>query len=574
MTVDFATADGPAPDGATAPGDYTSNSGTVTFAAGVTSQTVTVQVNGDTTVEPNETFIVNLSGATGNATITDAQGVGTIQNDDQPVGASNISIDDVSMAEGNSGQTAFNFTVSLSAPQAAPVTVDFATADGPAPDGATAPGDYTSNSGTVTFAAGVTSQTVTVQVNGDTTVEPNETFFVNLSDATGNATITDAQGVGTIQNDDQPVGASNISIDDVSMAEGNSGQTAFNFTVSLSAPQAAPVTVDFATADGPAPDGATAPGDYTSNSGTVTFAAGVTSQTVTVQVNGDATVEPNETFFVNLSGATGNATITDAQGVGTIQNDDQPVGASNISIDDVSMAEGNSGQTAFNFTVSLSAPQAAPVTVDFATADGPAPDGATAPGDYTSNSGTVTFAAGVTSQTVTVQVNGDATVEPNETFFVNLSNATGNATITDAQGVGTIQNDDAAPVGIDAAGDVIVHGQVKATKHHGHHGDHQERSRSKVFLFRVSNLGDSPITVDPNTDIDAVVNVNGTANGSVSSLTGAKTIKPGHSRVFPLRWTPDGTVDVGDTVEFTACVNLAGDVNTANNCDSETRTAR
>ena len=112
------------------------------------------------------------------------------------------------------------------------------------------------------------------------------------------------------------------SINDVSMNEGNSGTTAFNFTVSLSAPQAAPVTVDFATADGPAPDGATAPGDYTSNSGTVTFAPGVTSQTVTVQVNGDTTVEPNETFNVNLSGATGNATITDAQGVGTIVNDD------------------------------------------------------------------------------------------------------------------------------------------------------------------------------------------------------------------------------------------------------------
>ena len=80
MTVNFATANGTA----TAPTDYTANSGTVTFAPGVTSQTVTVQVNGDTTVEPNETFNVNLSGATGNATITDAQGVGTIVNDDLP----------------------------------------------------------------------------------------------------------------------------------------------------------------------------------------------------------------------------------------------------------------------------------------------------------------------------------------------------------------------------------------------------------------------------------------------------------------------------------------------------------
>ena len=257
----------------------------------------------------------------------------------------------------------------------------------------------------------------------------------------------------------------------------------------------------------------------------------------------------------------------------TVQNVAQP---SNISINDVSMAEGNSGQTAFQFTVSLDAPQTAPVTVDFATADGTA----TAPSDYTANSGTVTFAPGVTSQTVTVQGNGDTTVEPNETFNVNLSNATGNATIADAQGLGTIVNDDQA-VEIDAAGDVIVHGPVHASKNgcdhgskHGwEHGWEHGSECSKVYLFRVSNLGDSPITVDPKTDIDAVVNVNGTANGSVSSLTGAKTIKPGHSRVFPLRWISDGTVVAGDTVEFTACVNLAGDVNTANNCDSETRTA-
>ena len=115
--------------------------------------------------------------------------------------------------------------------------------------------------------------------------------------------------------------------------------------------------------------------------------------------------------------------------------------------------------------------------------------------------------------------------------------------------------------GIDAAGDVIVNGPVQAKKD------------SKVYVFRVSNLGDSPITVDPTTDIDAVVNVNGTPNGSVSSLTGTKTIKPGKSVRFRLEWTQDGTLAAGDAVEFTACVNLAGDSNPTNNCDSETRTA-
>ena len=233
---------------------------------------------------------------------------------------SRISVGDVSMAEGNAAQTAFQFSVSLDAPQTTPVTVDFATADGTA----TAPSDYAASSGTLTFAPGETAKTVTVQVNGDTTVEPNETFTVNLASATGDATITDPQGVGTIVNDDQAViiPPSRVSIGDVSMAEGNAGQTAFQFSVSLDAPQTTPVTVDFATADGTA----TAPSDYAASSGTVTFAPGETAKTVTVQVNGDTRKEPNETFTVNLSSATGNAMIADPQGVGTIVNDDRKHG--------------------------------------------------------------------------------------------------------------------------------------------------------------------------------------------------------------------------------------------------------
>jgi hypothetical protein len=79
------------------------------------------------------------------------------------------------------------------------VTVDFATSDG----SATAPNDYAAGSGTVTFAPGDTSEPVTVQVNGDTTKETDETFNVNLSSATGNATIADGHAVGTIANDDR-----------------------------------------------------------------------------------------------------------------------------------------------------------------------------------------------------------------------------------------------------------------------------------------------------------------------------------------------------------------------------------
>jgi len=109
----------------------------------------------------------------------------------------------------------------------------------------------------------------------------------------------------------------NMSINDVTQAEGNTGATAFNFTVSLATASTGTVTVNYATANGTA----TAGSDYAATSGVLTFAPGQTSKTVTVNVTGDTTVEPNETFYVNLSGASG-ATIVDAQGAGTIVNDD------------------------------------------------------------------------------------------------------------------------------------------------------------------------------------------------------------------------------------------------------------
>ena len=103
----------------------------------------------------------------------------------------------MSSAEGNSGTKQFTFTVSLSVASGKTATVDYATADGTAEAGS----DYVATSGTLSFAAGVTSKTVKVTVNGDTTIEPDETFFVNLSNAS-NATIADTQGLGTIENDD------------------------------------------------------------------------------------------------------------------------------------------------------------------------------------------------------------------------------------------------------------------------------------------------------------------------------------------------------------------------------------
>src|SRR5262245_32572206 len=184
----------------------------------------------------------------------------------------------------------------------------------------------------MTFNPGETRKTVTVSVLGDAAQEPDETLFLNLSNAV-TATIADAQGVGRILTDD-----ASIAIGDVSLREGQSGTSAFTFTVTLSAATAFPVTVKYQTANGTAVSGS----DYTALAlSTLTFNPGETRKTVTVSVLGDAAQEPDETFFVNLSGAV-NATIAGAQAVGKILND-----AASIAIGDVSLREGQSGTTAF-----------------------------------------------------------------------------------------------------------------------------------------------------------------------------------------------------------------------------------
>jgi hypothetical protein len=414
VTVDYATANGTA----TAPADYLPGSGTVTFPPGTTTRTVIVTVNGDLLDEPDETFFVNLTNPV-NATIADGQGLGTILDDD-PIPL--LFIDDVTVIEGDTGTTNATFTVSLSAPSGQTVTVNYATAD----DTATAGSDYLAAAGTLTFPAGTTSRTVAVAVLGDTVDEADETFFVNLTNAS-NATVADGQGLGTILDDDPPP---SLSIDDVTLAEGNSGTSNADFTVSLSAASQQTVTVAYATADGTA----TAGSDYSATAGTLTFPPGTTAGTVSVPIIGDTVVEPNETFFVNLS-APVNATIADGQGLGTILNDDGVT----ISIGDATVTEGDTGTVNAVFTVTLSAPGTGNVTVDYATADGTA----TAGSDYVATSGTLVFPAGTTVRTVTVAVNGDNAAEPRETFFVNLSNASG-ATIFDGQGLGTILDDDAS----------------------------------------------------------------------------------------------------------------------------------
>src|SRR6185295_15479606 len=374
----------------------------------------------------DENFTVVLSNPT-NATVADDTGVGTIVNDD--AGNGTLSIADASVVEGNAGTTPENLVVTLSPAQPIPVTVNFTTVDGTA---TVADNDYLPLSGTLVFGPGETTQVVSVSVVGDLQVEIDETYTVVLSNPVG-ATIADGTGVGTIVNDD--AGNGTLSIADASVVEGNAGTTPENLVVTLSPAQPIPVTVNFTTVDGTA---TVADNDYLPLSGTLVFGPGETTQVVSVSVVGDLQVELDETYTVVLSNPV-NATIADGTGVGTIVNDDV-AGNGTLSIADASVVEGNTGTTPENLVVTLSPPQAVPVTVSFTTVDGTA---TVSDNDYLPLSGTLVFGPGETTQVVSVSVVGDLQVELDETYTVVLSNPVG-ATIADGTGVGTIVNDDAA----------------------------------------------------------------------------------------------------------------------------------
>lgn len=387
-----------------------------------TTQTVTVNVNGDTLVEAAETFDLNL--ASGNPPRglppVIASGTATISNDD----SATLSITGSSVPEGNAGTTPVGFVLTLSNPVQADVQVSYATADGSA---TLADGDYQAASGTLTIPGQTLTANLSVNGLGDTEVEPDQSFAVNLSNlvAPAGVTLATSSANGTLSNDD----STQLSLSEASVVEGTGGSNALVYTISLTAPAKDPVTVQYATADVSASAGS----DYTATSGTLTFSGGQLSRTLSVSINTDNLVEADETLRLNLSNPVG-ATLQASSALGSILNDD----AAALSISDVTQAEGNgSSTTPFVFTVSTSNPSATPISVNYQSSD----LSATAPSDYASASGTLTIPALASSATLTVNVVADDVLEPNEDFRITLSAPAG-ATLADAEGIGTILGDE------------------------------------------------------------------------------------------------------------------------------------
>ncbi len=414
VSVSYATTDVTAVAGS----DYTAKSGTVGLSnGGCRCSTVSIAILGDNTFEGTETLQLNLSNPV-NGVIGDAQGVGTIYDNEGP--PTLIAGD----AASDESAASLVMTVVLTSTVPGGTTVDYATADG----SATAGSDYTTKSGTLAFSSSQTTKTISVPIADDVLSEDDETFALNLSNATG-ASITDVQGLATINDDDVDP---DISVADATLTEGDSGTSTASFTVGLSTAAGREVLVDYATTDLSGFAGT----DYTPSNGTLSFPAGQTTTSIDVPVIGDAIHEGDETFSLTLS-APVNGTIADAAALGTITDDDPEP---SLSVGDVLVEEGNAGTTTASFTVSVVGQSAFPATVGWSTVAGTATPGV----DFEAGSGLLSVEPGIASATIEVTIDGDAVDEPDEVLNVVLAGPSG-ASIGDGTGEGTIQDDDKTP---------------------------------------------------------------------------------------------------------------------------------
>ncbi len=384
---------------ATTTNDFTQISAlTLNIAALQPTASITLTIAEDTLDEDNEVLLVQLSNPTF-STISDSQATVTItDNDPLPF----VSIADLTITEDNSN-TPVNFQLTLNVASGRSLTVDYSTTAGTASHGS----DLIAATGTVTFAAGSTSQTIAINIVGDNVHENSETFNVNLLNPT-NVVVSDSLAVGTVTDDDP---YPDFSVSDPTLAE-NGGPA--SFVVTLTRPSQPVVTVSWDTVSGTAVSGS----DFVAVvAGSITFSSLDTSETITVTLVDDGIHEPVETFTVVLSGQSG-GNILDV-GVATIQNDDPPP---NMSIDSPTVLETSGiGTTPLTFTVSLNIASSFAITVDWIATDGTAIH----PGDYTRGAGytgSLSFAAGETTKTITFDVVADDNDEPNQAFTVTLAN--------------------------------------------------------------------------------------------------------------------------------------------------------
>lgn len=451
LTVNFSIG-GTANFGAS-PNDYTQTgaatftppTGTVTFGAGNSTATVTVNPETDATVEPDETVVLTVTSGTGYDVGSPSSASGTITNDDTDV---SIAVAPASVAE--DGATNLVYTFTRAGLTTNSLTVNFSvggTANfGVSPDDYTQTGatTFTPPTGTVTFGPGNSTATVTVDPEADSTVESDETVVLTVTAGGGYNVASPSAASGTITNDDTDV---SVAVSPASVAE--DGATNLVYTFTRAGVTTNSLTVNFSV--GGSANFGVSPNDYTQTgatsftppTGTVTFAAGSPTATVTIDPEADSTVEPDETVDLTVTAGAGYNVGSPSSASGTITNDDTDV---SVAVSPASVAE--DGATNLVYTFTRVGVTSSSLTVNFSVG-GSASFGAS-PNDYTqtgadsfsSLAGTVTFNAGNSTATVTVNPETDTTVEPDETVDLTVTAGAGYNVGSPSSASGTITNDD------------------------------------------------------------------------------------------------------------------------------------
>ena len=414
--VNYATANG----SATAGSDYTAASGTLNFANGETTKTFTVTISDDVVLEGNETLTVALTSPTGGATLGNPSSttVTIVDNETPQPGQFQFNNAIYSVGEGG-GQ--ITITVTRTGGSDGAASVNYATSNG----SATAGSDYNAAAGTLNFANGETSKTFTITITDDSLFEGNETVNLALTNPTGGATLGSptTATLTIMENDPQPQpGQFQFSNSAYSVAE-NGGL--LTITVTRTNGSSGAVSVNYATTNGTA----TAGSDYTAGVGTLNFADGETSKTFTVTILNDTVVEGNETFTIALSSPTGGAVLgSPTTTTVTITDDDsiQP-GAGKFRLDATAYTV-SEGAGTITVTVQRYDGSTGTVTVECYThVAGTAPYAGAS--DYQPTVEVLTFAAGETAKTFTVNILQDSLMESAEKFRISLRKATGGAVL-------------------------------------------------------------------------------------------------------------------------------------------------
>jgi len=418
ITFDYTTSDGTASAGA----EYSFTSGTATINAGVPDISISVPIIDNNVDNSDKNFTFTISNST-NATIAVSSASVSIIDDE-----ATISINDITVNETANSAT---LTVTVQGPiTATNVDVDYTTANGTATVG----NDYTLNSGTINFSSSSTppfgvseTKTITISLSDDAIVEGVEYFDVNLSNIVSAGSVVMSDGVGRITITDNDAATVDFNVTSSSGAESVSSAV---LQVDLSAQSTSAVTVDY-TVTGTATGGGT---DFRLANGTLTIPANTSSADITIaSIVDDALVEGSETVIVTLANPSGAILGTDTAHTYTITDNDFALPVASVS----ASASVSEGAGSHNFTISLDVAATAPLSVDYMTADGTA----LAASDYNALSGTLNFAVGEQSKTVSVTIVDDSETETAESFSLSLSNPSGLTIGTSSLTVSIIDND-------------------------------------------------------------------------------------------------------------------------------------